>query len=51
MVDKNITVKIVDVTEHSDQNTIIQMNEKKKFLEHIKSVLVFVESEESLVFQ
>lgn len=51
MVDKNITVRIVDVIEHSGQNTIIRRNEKKKFSEHIKNVQVFVESEESLVFQ
>ncbi|MEK6949634.1 MAG: hypothetical protein AABX34_05400 [Nanoarchaeota archaeon] len=43
MVDKNITVKIVDATEHSDQNIIILKNEKKKFYEHIKNALVFEE--------
>ena len=31
MVGKNIIVKIVVVTERSDQNIIIRRNEKKKF--------------------
>ena len=43
MVGKNIIVKIVDATEHSDQNIIILKNEKKRFYEHTKNVLVFEE--------